>query len=79
ELYLSEDFVDFVASAHMSIDAVRLLRVDRLFWVVSHRIGREGISGLDRFLSGDYIKIQQGKDSIALELFMVMDLPTIDP
>ncbi len=70
---LSEDLDHIVVTARMNPDSERMLRMDTQFWVVKPRIGREGISGLNTFMSGAYIQVQAGEmeqprfDFIALE------------
>ncbi len=52
---LAEDLRSVVASVRIDKDSARHVGANTEFWLVSARVGPQGISGLDTVLSGSYI------------------------
>ncbi len=76
---LKKDSNGVLITARINKQAENLLVKDSQIWVVSPRISNTGISGLNTLLSGVYIELSPGRDSIRKTEFVALENPPVTP
>ncbi len=79
DLALAEDFQSIIVTARLNKGTEALLNEDTQFWVVTPRIGKQGISGLNTLLSGGYIEIAPGESDVFSAEFIGLENPPVTP
>lgn len=79
EVRLNDSFDGVIATVKMERQALPMLREDTRFWVVTARIGKGSISGLDTLLSGAYIQIAPGEGKDGKRDFVALEQPPVTP
>lgn len=64
QIQLSEDFNRVVVTAEMDAYVSPLINDQSNFWVVSPRVSRSGVSGIETLLSGVYIEMDSGGEGV---------------
>lgn len=72
---LSDDLNSINAILQLNKEIGRHLGSDARFWVVSPRVSRSGVSGLNTFFSGTYIGMDPGTDNDDLGFYIGEDRP----
>jgi paraquat-inducible protein B len=78
-LHLTHDMRRVIVHARMSRVATPYLNDATIFYVVTPRLGVEGISGLSTIVSGAYIEMYPGKGGKARRHFVGLDSPPTVP
>ncbi|MDU5781217.1 MAG: intermembrane transport protein PqiB [Pantoea sp.] len=76
---LTDDLHHVEITARLNSGMEKLLHGDSVFWVVKPQIGREGVTGLNTLLSGNYIELQPGKKEEPKERYELLDAPPLAP
>ncbi|MBA2814908.1 intermembrane transport protein PqiB [Candidatus Pantoea persica] len=76
---LTDDLHHVEITARLNSGMEKLLHSDSIFWVVKPQIGREGVSGLNTLLSGNYIELQPGTKEEKKEQYQLLDAPPLAP
>lgn len=66
-----------IATIEIDKDMSDFLIADTQFWVVKPRVGNQGISGIGTLLSGAYIELSPGKDTVKRYRFTGLEEPPI--
>lgn len=69
KIELQEDGDGVVVVARMDKNIKKYLDGNTKFWIVKPEVGLGGVSGLDTLISGTYIKMYRGKETIAKKKF----------
>ena len=76
---LTDDLHHVEITARLNSGMEKLLHGDSVFWVVKPQIGREGVTGLNTLLSGNYIELQPGTKEEKKEQYQLLDAPPLAP
>lgn len=68
-----------LVTAEINKSAESLLKDDTKFWVVSPRITRSGVSGLNTLLSGAYIQLAPGSGTSTAKHYQGLEEPPVTP
>ena len=79
DIRLTEQHDGVIVTAEINKSAANLLKSDTKLWVVSPRITRSGVSGLNTLLSGAYIKLAPGSATDEEDHFIGLNEPPVTP
>jgi len=76
---LSSDLSAVIVHARMTRAAATHLTTSTRFWIVTPRVGTNGISGLNTLVSGAYIEMYPGQGSLQRAFVGLEDPPLLQP
>ncbi len=76
---LSADLAEVLVHARMTHDVSAHLRASTRFWIVTPRVGTNGISGLNTLVSGAYIEMYPGDGDPQRDFVGLEDPPLLQP